>query len=41
MINDYSELSAIFSAVPSNQLIVLEDVDAQSTVLYKRNAKIT
>ncbi len=40
MIKDDSELSAMFSAVPSNQLIVLEDVDAQSIVLHNRNVKI-
>jgi SpoVK/Ycf46/Vps4 family AAA+-type ATPase len=40
MIKDDSELSAVFSGVPSNQLIVLEDVDAQSNVLHKRNTQI-
>ncbi|CAG8575397.1 18924_t:CDS:2 [Rhizophagus irregularis] len=30
----------MFSAVPSNQLIVLKDVDAQSTVLHNRNGNI-
>jgi Cdc6-like AAA superfamily ATPase len=40
IIKDDSELSATFSAIPSNQLIVLEDVDAQSTVLHNRNEKI-
>jgi len=37
LIEDDSELSALFSSVPSNQLIVLEDVDSQSKILYKRN----
>ncbi|CAG8704086.1 15077_t:CDS:2 [Dentiscutata erythropus] len=31
-----NEMSAAFSSVPSNQIIVLEDVDAQSKVLHKR-----
>ncbi|RIB11079.1 P-loop containing nucleoside triphosphate hydrolase protein, partial [Gigaspora rosea] len=31
-----NEMSAAFSSVPSNQVIVLEDVDAQSKVLHKR-----
>jgi SpoVK/Ycf46/Vps4 family AAA+-type ATPase len=40
MIKDDNELSAVFSTVPPNQLIVLEDVDAQSNLLHKRNAII-
>ncbi|CAG8845473.1 8368_t:CDS:2, partial [Gigaspora margarita] len=37
IIND-NEMSAAFSSVPSNQIIVLEDVDAQSKVLHKRRS---
>ncbi|CAG8674474.1 uncharacterized protein OCT59_025763 [Rhizophagus irregularis] len=40
MIKNDSELSATFSAIPSNQLIVIEDVDAQSTVLHNRKFEI-
>jgi len=40
MIKDDKELSATFSTIPPNQLIVLEDVDTQSTVLHKRKAGI-
>ncbi|GES81310.1 P-loop containing nucleoside triphosphate hydrolase protein [Rhizophagus clarus] len=36
-ISDDNELSAAFSDVPENQIIVLEDVDAQSEVLHKRS----
>jgi hypothetical protein len=39
MVEDDSELSALFSSVPPNQLIVIEDVDAQTRVLHKRNLK--
>ncbi|CAG8495813.1 6643_t:CDS:1 [Ambispora leptoticha] len=35
--NPDSELSAAFSSVPANQIIVLEDVDTQSKVLHKRS----
>ncbi|RIB04061.1 P-loop containing nucleoside triphosphate hydrolase protein, partial [Gigaspora rosea] len=35
-IRNDNEMSAAFSSVPSNQIIVLEDVDAQSNVLHKR-----
>ncbi|CAG8589882.1 6634_t:CDS:1, partial [Ambispora gerdemannii] len=35
--NPDSELSAAFSSVPANQIIVLEDVDTQSNVLHKRS----
>ncbi|CAG8752453.1 11693_t:CDS:2 [Gigaspora margarita] len=35
-IRNDNEISAVFSSVLSNQIIVLEDVDAQSNVLYKR-----
>jgi hypothetical protein len=35
-IKDDNELSAAFSDVPENQIIVLEDVDTQSKVLHKR-----
>lgn len=38
-IKDDNELSTLFSSVPSNQMIVLEDVDTQSSVLLKRNYK--
>ncbi|CAG8690414.1 7576_t:CDS:2, partial [Racocetra persica] len=31
-----NEMSVAFSSVPPNQIIVLEDVDTQSNVLYKR-----
>ncbi|KAF0412039.1 P-loop containing nucleoside triphosphate hydrolase protein [Gigaspora margarita] len=31
-----NEISAAFSSVPPNQIIVLEDVDTQSNVFYKR-----
>ncbi|RIA93895.1 P-loop containing nucleoside triphosphate hydrolase protein, partial [Glomus cerebriforme] len=37
-ITDDNELSAAFSDVPENQIIVLEDVDAQSKVLHKRTS---
>lgn len=37
MIKNDSELCALFSTVPSNQLLVLEDVDTQSSVIHKRN----
>lgn len=37
-IKDDSDLNVAFSAVPSNQLIVLEDVDTQSEVLYRRHS---
>jgi SpoVK/Ycf46/Vps4 family AAA+-type ATPase len=40
MIKDDNELSATFSTVPPNQIIVLEDVDTQSIVLHKRNGDI-
>ncbi|CAG8665154.1 16635_t:CDS:2 [Cetraspora pellucida] len=33
-----NEMSAAFSSVPSNQIIVLEDVDAQSKILHKRRS---
>ncbi|CAG8727779.1 36227_t:CDS:1, partial [Gigaspora margarita] len=32
-----NEMSAAFSSVPPNQIIVLEDVDTQSSVLYRRD----
>ncbi|CAB4427535.1 unnamed protein product [Rhizophagus irregularis] len=35
-IKNDNELSAAFSEVPENQIIVLEDVDTQSKVLHKR-----
>ncbi|CAB4441100.1 unnamed protein product [Rhizophagus irregularis] len=35
-IKDDTELSAAFSDVPGNQIIVLEDVDTQSKVLHRR-----
>ncbi|RGB24765.1 P-loop containing nucleoside triphosphate hydrolase protein, partial [Rhizophagus diaphanus] len=38
-ISDDNELSAAFSSVPANQIIVLEDVDTQSKVLHKRTRK--
>ncbi|PKY38545.1 P-loop containing nucleoside triphosphate hydrolase protein, partial [Rhizophagus irregularis] len=38
-ISDDNELSAAFSSVPANQIIVLEDVDTQSKVLHKRTKK--
>ncbi|GBC09587.1 hypothetical protein RclHR1_00090021 [Rhizophagus clarus] len=38
-ITDDNELSAAFSSVPANQIIVLEDVDTQSKVLHKRTKK--
>jgi SpoVK/Ycf46/Vps4 family AAA+-type ATPase len=38
-IMDDNELSAAFSSVPANQIIVLEDVDTQSKVLHKRTRK--
>ncbi|GBB83679.1 hypothetical protein RclHR1_10380002 [Rhizophagus clarus] len=38
-IMDDNELSAAFSSVPANQIIVLEDVDTQSKVLHKRTKK--
>lgn len=40
IVKDDNELSTLFSAVPSNQLIVLEDVDSQSNVLLKRDSTI-
>ncbi|CAG8444641.1 27270_t:CDS:2 [Dentiscutata erythropus] len=36
-IKNDNDMSAAFSSVPSNQIIVLEDVDTQSNVLYKRD----
>ncbi|CAG8514482.1 9430_t:CDS:2 [Rhizophagus irregularis] len=36
-ITDDNELSAAFSDVPENQIIVLEDVDTQTDVLHKRS----
>jgi hypothetical protein len=36
MVKDDNELSALFSSVPPNQLIIIEDVDAQSDVLHDR-----
>ncbi|CAG8716661.1 175_t:CDS:1, partial [Dentiscutata heterogama] len=36
-IKNDNEMSAVFTSVPSNQIIVLEDVDAQSSVLNKRS----
>ncbi|CAG8818618.1 24221_t:CDS:2, partial [Racocetra persica] len=33
-----NEMSAAFSSVPSNQIIILEDVDAQSKILHKRRS---
>ncbi|RIA92504.1 P-loop containing nucleoside triphosphate hydrolase protein [Glomus cerebriforme] len=38
-IMDDNELSAAFSSVPANQIIVLEDVDTQSKILHKRTRK--
>ncbi|CAG8662229.1 8999_t:CDS:2 [Rhizophagus irregularis] len=38
-ISNDNQLSAAFSSVPANQIIVLEDVDTQSTVLHKRTRK--
>ncbi|RGB35364.1 P-loop containing nucleoside triphosphate hydrolase protein, partial [Rhizophagus diaphanus] len=38
-IKNDNELSAAFSEVPKNQIIVLEDVDTQSRVLHKRTKK--
>jgi DNA replication protein DnaC len=35
-----NELSALFSSVPSNQLIVLEDVDTQTNIVHKRSNKL-
>ncbi|CAG8540518.1 4035_t:CDS:1 [Paraglomus brasilianum] len=34
-----NELSATFSSVPANQIVVLEDVDAQSKVIHKRSKR--
>lgn len=34
-----NELSAAFSGVPSNQIIVLEDVDTMTRVVHKRSRK--
>ncbi|CAG8622115.1 2283_t:CDS:2 [Gigaspora margarita] len=36
-IKNNNDMSAVFSSVPPNQIIVLEDVDAQSNILYKRD----
>ncbi|RHZ59953.1 hypothetical protein Glove_360g160 [Diversispora epigaea] len=35
-ITDDNELSAAFSSIPANQILILEDVDTQSRVLHKR-----
>ncbi|RIA81311.1 P-loop containing nucleoside triphosphate hydrolase protein, partial [Glomus cerebriforme] len=35
---DDNKLSAAFSSVPANQIIVLEDVDTQSKILHKRES---
>ncbi|CAG8497681.1 7293_t:CDS:2 [Diversispora eburnea] len=35
-ITDDNELSAAFSSIPANQILILEDVDTQSKVLHKR-----
>ncbi|CAG8565558.1 9947_t:CDS:1 [Dentiscutata heterogama] len=36
-IKNDNDMSAAFSSVPLNQIIVLKDVDAQSYILYKRD----
>ncbi|CAG8517979.1 19377_t:CDS:2 [Dentiscutata erythropus] len=36
-IKNDNDMSAAFSSVPPNQIIVLEDVDTQSNILYKRD----
>ncbi|CAG8593751.1 26918_t:CDS:2 [Gigaspora margarita] len=36
-IKNDNDMSAVFSSVPLNQIIVLEDVDTQSNILYKRD----
>lgn len=36
MIKNDCQLSALFSTVPSNQIVVLEGVDAQTNILLKR-----
>ncbi|CAB4406688.1 unnamed protein product [Rhizophagus irregularis] len=36
-VEDDSELSALFTSVPPNQLIVLENINAQTKILHKRN----
>src|SRR5204862_1346938 len=38
MIENDCQLSALFSSVPPNQIIVLEDVDAQTNIIHKRKS---
>ncbi|RIA85360.1 P-loop containing nucleoside triphosphate hydrolase protein [Glomus cerebriforme] len=40
LIENDLQLNALFSSVPSNQLIVLEDVDAQSEILLNRDIRL-